>query len=105
MTEMNFIKMLLDMISQPVQRTEVLPSITITPHPGGIRVSHALEGARAEIERVGKEGQKSDLLTIRMENVFGQPRTIVIGSDWVQVDDRMFEFKKGMPPRAGSLVG
>jgi hypothetical protein len=102
---MNLIKMMLDLISQPLEKTTVLPSLTFTPHPGSVRVSHALEGARAEIERVGKEGQKTDVLTLRLENVFGQGRTIVIGSDWVQVDDRMFEFKKGMAPRVPKLAG
>lgn len=105
MQEMNLIKMLLDMISNPPEKTTVLPSLTFTPHPSSMRVSHALEGARAEIERVGKEGHKADVLTLRLENVFGRSRTIVIGSDWVQVDDRMFEFKKDMAPRAGLLQG
>jgi hypothetical protein len=103
--EVNFVTMLLDLVSNPVDRTAVLPALTITPHPGGVRVSHSLEGARAEVERVGKGEKASDVLTLRLENVFGKGMTVVIGHDWVQVDDRLFEYKKDMPHRPGMLAG
>jgi hypothetical protein len=115
-SEIDLISIFLNSIYDPyVKYTQVLPEITITPHPQGLRMSHELTSGQIELERApvrqhakGKQAPASEpegIVTIRLDNVFGRSKTIKLGPGWVQVDGELFEYKGKAPGVDSSLVG
>ncbi|HEY0190911.1 MAG TPA: hypothetical protein VGC42_07285 [Kofleriaceae bacterium] len=90
--EGDLIQFLLKLDPSSLAETMVLPELTITQHPDGLRLTHQLQGGQVEVEHHKKAGDAT--ITIRLDNVFGQSKTLYISQGSVQVDDRVYEYKK-----------
>jgi hypothetical protein len=105
MGELDLLSFLLTLDEANLTRTHVLPELTITRHPGGFRLTHQIEAGQVEVEQSSKGKQQETVMTIRLDNVFGEGRTLQISENWVQIDDRVYEFKKTVKSMKDELAG